>query len=72
MSTLETIVEDLKSPPALKLQEAALLTHRLRENTRSERLAAIERSTWILSAEEGAKLERVIAEGCGKIDARDW
>jgi addiction module RelB/DinJ family antitoxin len=48
------------------------LIHGLREVARAERLAALERSAGILSDEEGAALERVIEEGCGKIDARDW
>ncbi len=72
MSTLEIIVEDLKALPPPKLEEAALLIHGLRENVRAERLTALERSAGILSAEEGAMLEKVITEGCGKIDARDW
>ncbi len=72
MSTLEIIVEDLKTLPPPKLEEAAGLIHGLREVARAERLAALERSAGILSDEEGAALERVIEEGCGKIDARDW
>ena len=72
MSTLEIIVEELKTLPRPKLEEAAVLIHGLRENARAERLAALERSAGILSDEEGAALERVIEEGCGKIDARDW
>jgi len=44
----------------------------LREATQVERLAALERSAGILTDAEGAELERVIEEGCEKIDARDW
>jgi len=72
MSTLEMIVEELKTLPPPKLAEAAVLIHGLRENARTERLAALERSAGILTDEEGAELERVIDEGCEKIDARDW
>jgi hypothetical protein len=72
MSILETIVEDLRALPPPKLEEAATLIHRLRENARAERLTALERSAGILTDEEGAELERVIEEGCEKIDARDW
>lgn len=72
MSTLEIIVEELKALPPPKLEEAAVLIHGLREKTRAERLAALERSSKILSDEEGAALERAIEEGCEKIDARDW
>jgi len=72
MSTLEMIVEDLRALPPPKLEEAATLIHRLRENARTDRFAALERSAGILSDEEGAELERVIEDGCEKIDARDW
>lgn len=72
MSTLDIIIEDLKTLPRPKLEEAAGLIHGLRDKTRAERLAALERSAGILSAEEGSMLEHVITEGCGKIDARDW
>ena len=72
MSTLEIIVEDLKTLPPPKLQEAARLIHGLREDVRAERLAALEKSAGMLSAEEGALLEKVIIAGCGKIDTRDW
>ena len=72
MSTLEIIVEDLKALPTPKLEEAADYIHRLREASRAERLAAIERSAGILTEAEGAELERIITEGCEKVDARDW
>ncbi|MBI2813232.1 MAG: hypothetical protein HYX71_02980 [Opitutae bacterium] len=72
MSTWETIVEELRTLPAPKLAEAAALIHGLRERARADRLAALERSAGILTDEEGAELERVIEEGCEKIDARDW
>lgn len=72
MSTLEIIVEDLKALPAPKLEEVADYIHRLRETSQAERLAAIERSAGMLTDEEGAELERIITEGCEKVDARDW
>lgn len=66
------IFEELKTLPPPKLAEAAALIHGLREGARAERLAALERSAGILTDEEGAELERVIEEGCEKIDVRDW
>jgi len=72
MSTLEMIVEELRTLPPPKLEEAAALIHGLRERTRAERLAALEKSAGILTDEEGAELERVIEEGCERIDPRDW
>jgi hypothetical protein len=72
VSTLEIIVEDLKALPTPKLAEVAAYVRRLREVNREERLSAIERSAEILSESESAELERIIQEGCEKIDARDW
>lgn len=72
MSTLEMIVAELKTLPPPKLEEAAGYIHRLHETTREERFAALERSAEILSDKEGAELERVIENGCEKVDARDW
>lgn len=72
MSILEVIVEELKTLSPTKLEEAAALIHGLREKSHSERLAALRRSASILSAADGAELERAIEEGCEKIDARDW
>lgn len=72
MSTLEMIVAELRTLPPPKLEEAANLIHRLRAGTRTERLAALEKSAAILTDDEGAELERVVEEGCEKIDPRDW
>jgi hypothetical protein len=72
MTTLEAIVEELKTLPPPKLAEAADFIHGLRERTREERLAALELASTMLTDEEGAELERVIEEGCERIDARDW
>ena len=72
MSTLESIVEELRTLPAPKLEEAASFIHRLREATRTDRLAALRRSASILSDEDGAELERIVAEHCERIDPHDW
>jgi len=73
VSTLEIIVEDLKALPTPKLAEVADYVHRLHEKmNREERLSAIERSAGILSESESAELDRIIKEGCEKVDARDW
>ncbi|MBE7539015.1 MAG: hypothetical protein HS122_11445 [Opitutaceae bacterium] len=72
MSSLESIVKELRMLPPPKLEEAAALIHRLREATREERFAALERSAGMLTDREGAELQHVIEEGCEKIDARDW
>ena len=72
MSTLELIVEELKTLPPPKLEEAATLIHRLREDARAERRAALRRSASILSEADGAELERIIDENCERIDPREW
>ena len=66
------IVAELKTLPPPKLEEAAALIHGLRENTRTERRAALRRSASILSEAEGAELERIIKENCERIDPREW
>ena len=72
MSTLEMIVEELKTLPPPKLEEAATLIHRLRDDARTERRAALRRSASILSEADGAELERIIGENCERIDPREW
>jgi hypothetical protein len=72
MSTLEAIVEDLRTLSSPKLEEAAALIHGLREKTRAERLAALRRSASILSKADGEELERIIEKNCERIDPRDW
>jgi hypothetical protein len=72
MSTLESIVADLRTLPPPKLQEAAALIHRLRETTREERLAALARSAGMWSGPEGEAIERAIEQECERIDPRDW
>ncbi len=66
------IVEELKTLPPPKLEEAAALIHGLRETSRAERLAALRRSASILSPADGAELERIIEENCERIDPREW
>ena len=72
MSTLETIVEELKALPPPKLADAAGYIHRLREATQAERLAALERTAGVWSGPEGEAIEKAIEEGCERIDPRDW
>jgi hypothetical protein len=72
MSTLETIVEDLKTLPPPTLAEAATLIHRLKETSLAERRAAVRRSATILSEADGAELERNVEEHCERIDPRDY
>lgn len=72
MSTLEAIVEELRKLPAPKLEEAAVLIHRLKETGRVEHLAILRETAGVWSGPEGEAIEKAIAEGCEKIEARDW
>ena len=72
MSTLETIVEELRTLPAPKLEEATALIHRLKETGRVEHLAILRETAGVWSGPEGEAIEKAIEEGCEKIDAREW
>lgn len=72
MSTLEIIVEDLKSLPTPKLVEAAAYIYRLRETSRADRLAILRETSGSWSPEDADIIEKTIEENCEKIDARDW
>ncbi len=72
MSTLEIIVEDLKSLPTPKLEEAAAYIHRLRETSQVDRLAILRETSGAFLPEEADVIEKAINDHCEKLDARDW
>lgn len=72
MSPLENIVEDLKSLPPARLEVAADFVQRLKRISEEERQAILTRTAGALSPEEADELERVIEEGCEKIDEHGW
>jgi hypothetical protein len=72
MSTLEMIVEELKTLPANKLDEAHTLIHNLREKSISERHAALDHAFGCLSEEEARQLEKAIKDNCERVDPREW
>jgi len=72
VSPLENIVEDLKSLPPARLEVAADFVHRLKRISEEERQAILTRTAGALSPEEADELERVIEEGCEKIDEHGW
>ena len=72
MSTLEVTVEELKSLPPAKLEEAAGYIHRLKLASVEPQRGALERSFGCLTAAEGEELERAIAANCERIDASQW
>jgi len=72
VSKLEAIVEELKALPPDRLDSAADYIHRLKTISRAERMAIVERTAGSLTPEEGDELDRIIEEGCERIDERDW
>jgi len=72
VSTLETIVEDLKSLPPPKLQMAADFIQRLKGISQEERQAILARTAGSLSRETADEMEKAIEEGCEKIDEDGW
>ena len=72
MSPLDNILEDLKSLPPERLEVAADFVHRLKRISEEERQAILTRTAGALSPEEAGELERVIEEGCEKIDEPGW
>jgi hypothetical protein len=51
---------------------AADFVHRLKRISEEERQAILARTAGALSPEEADELERVIEEGCEKIDEHGW
>ena len=72
VNPLEAIVEDLKSLPPAKLEAAADFVYRLKRTSQEERQAILARTAGVLSPEEAGELNRVIEEGCEKIDESGW
>ncbi|MBZ5617904.1 MAG: hypothetical protein LAQ69_04105 [Acidobacteriia bacterium] len=72
MSALENIVEDLKALPPARLEVAADFVHRLKQISEEERQAIFTRTSGSLSPEEADELERVIEEGCERVDEQGW
>jgi hypothetical protein len=72
VSSLESIVEELKVLPPEKLAVAADFVHRLKQIGDEERQLVFSRTAGALSPEEADELSRVIDDGCERIDGRGW
>ncbi|MBK5295334.1 MAG: hypothetical protein JJE04_27105 [Acidobacteriia bacterium] len=72
VSPLDAIIEDLKLLPPEKLKIATDFVSRLNGTSEEDRQAALARTSGCLSQEEADELERVIEEGCEKIDEDGW
>lgn len=72
VSRLDSIVEDLRSLPPDKLEEAAEFIRRLKPVTRAERDAILGRTFGSLSPEDAEAIRTAIEEGCERVDEREW
>lgn len=61
----------MKALAPSKLQRATDYIHRLNRISDRERDAIVNRTSGSLTREEADELERIIAEGCERLDERD-
>jgi hypothetical protein len=71
MTKLDAVIEDLKALPPSNLERAADYIHRLKLITDQERHAIIDRTAGSLTREEADEWERIIADGCERLDDND-
>jgi len=71
MSALEIVIEELKSLPPGKFQEAASFIHGLREQTRDRKKAILDQTFGMTSLEDAERLAKDIEEGCEQIEIDD-
>ena len=72
MSRLNTIVEDLQSLPADKVDDAAWFVHALVLDSADARAAVLKRTATKLSADDVDEMEKAIAEACEEVDDHVW
>ena len=72
MSPLDNIFEDLKTLPPDRLEIAASFIRRLKPISEAGREAALARTFGCLSPEEADEMERVVEEGCERINEHGW
>ena len=62
MSTVETVIEDIRSLSPAQLAAAAKIVHRLRETSPEQRKAALAKTAGALSAEEADAMEQALKD----------
>jgi len=72
MSALEAIVEDLKTLPPDKVEDAAWFVHALVVDSVSARAAMLKRTATALSGADVAEMEKAIAQASGEVDDHVW
>ena len=70
MSVLEAIVEELKSLPNEKIQEAAAFIHRLKEAGVKQKRHAFKETFGCMTQQEADEFQSVIDEGCERIESQ--
>jgi hypothetical protein len=68
MTTQENIMADLDTLPASALQAVADFVHQMRCRATADRQAAFEATFGCMSQEEADAFDRVIEEGCERIE----
>jgi hypothetical protein len=72
MSALETIVEDLKTLPSDKVEDAAWFVHTLVMDSAKARAITLQRTAMALSTEDVDEMGKAIAETCEAVDNHVW
>lgn len=72
MGSLENILEDLRSLPPDKLEEAAVYIRQLKRVSPEERRTILARTAGSLSPEVADEIEKAIEEGCERVDESHW
>lgn len=68
MTAQETIIADLEALPAAALQKVADFVHDIRQRAAVDRQAAFEASFGCMTDEEADAFDRVIEDGCERIE----
>ena len=69
MTAQETIMADLEALPATALQKVADYVHQLRQVATADRQKAFDASFGCMTNDEADAFERVIEEGCERIES---
>ena len=72
VNKLEAIFEDLRGLPADRLESAADYIRKLKSISHAEKVAIIDRTSGVLTEEEGDEFARIIEAGCEQIDEHEW
>lgn len=72
MNAMESIVQDLKSLPPDKIDDAAWLVHSLVENSARDRGKILKRTATTLSSHDVDEMEKAISETCEETDKHVW